>query len=468
MKNEQAYLLVISFNIFVVLFMIFTLLISSSILFFAFSLILLLLSVFMAIYHIAGAYYLNNSKKQEVEEFKIEKVQQIDILVPFCNEKISVVKQTLLSLKQMDYEKFSIILLDDSDKKNQEVEMFCKEQNIGYVWHKDKHGFKAGNLNDYLPNIKTEFFAIVDADEILINKDFLKHTYAIIKNKNVAYVQTIKSFKKGKTILSKTISKSFAFFFEDFNSSASEFGASMFLGSCALMRKKDIMDIGGFPENHLVEDTALSLKMDLAGKKGLFLPKRYFEAQPIYDFKKFEKQQYRYVFGNTMLFKEYLKNSFNFAGKNKKKTLHYLISLFGLHYISLSILFSVLMLIIASISYNYFFALGAFLVFIQMPVSSIIASAGFYRDWLFGILVYVLNFSLVNKRVKALIDVLANKKANFYGENNSENLDIVSIFACLIFSFLSHFLLISISLFISAILYSIALILRRYNYEKYI
>jgi len=69
-----------------------------------------------------------------------------------------------------DYPNLKFVILDDStqDAYKQEIDAFAKKHDIEVVRRKDKSGFKAGNMNNYLQSdADYDYFIILDSDEVI-------------------------------------------------------------------------------------------------------------------------------------------------------------------------------------------------------------------------------------------------------------------------------------------------------------
>jgi cellulose synthase/poly-beta-1,6-N-acetylglucosamine synthase-like glycosyltransferase len=86
------------------------------------------------------------------------------------------VETTALSCASLDYEHYSVNILDDSSDREimRKIDRFASRfEHVQVVRGKDRQGFKAGNLNHALAGVVTEpLFVVADSDEIP-PRDFL-------------------------------------------------------------------------------------------------------------------------------------------------------------------------------------------------------------------------------------------------------------------------------------------------------
>ncbi|MGB9703165.1 MAG: glycosyltransferase [Candidatus Micrarchaeales archaeon] len=392
---------------------------------FLLSLVTLFFSGIGALYFSLSYFYEKGFKKAG----NVDKdfLPNVAVVIPSFNEDPKMVEKNLLKLKEMDYPNFKIYLVDDSNKNEivKELKEFCRREGIVFIRRKDRKGFKAGALNNALKYIKEDFIALFDADEELINKKFLKETIGYFKDKNIAYVQTQKRYKK-RNLFEASVDSSHGFFSLFVQPSYAIKGNPIFAGSCGVVRKKVVEEVGGFPEI-VVEDAGFSLKAELKGYKGVYIPKLYAIGEPLENFSTFAKQQWRYSYGNHQLLSDYLKNFFKF---DLKRHIDYISLIFGLDFLSLGVVsFAFVSLFIAFLIYpKPTFDISALPEFIRKFVenfsisqqlimfnilsilltllASIILSKIYFNSVKLGFMNYFVNYALVFTRVKGGISSL--------------------------------------------------------------
>jgi cellulose synthase/poly-beta-1,6-N-acetylglucosamine synthase-like glycosyltransferase len=389
---------------------------------FLLSLLTLFFSGIGALYFVLSYFYEKNFEKVGKIKNQAQKFfPSVAIVMPTFNEDPKMVEKNLLKLKKMDYPNFKIYLVDDSNKEEivKELKSFCKKEGIILIRRKERKGFKAGALNNALKYIKEEFVAIFDADEELINKKFLKETIAYFKDPKVAYVQTQKRYKK-RNLFEASADSSHGFFSFFVQPGYAIKGNPIFAGSCGIFRKKVVEEIGGFPEI-VVEDAGFSIKAELKGYEGIYIPKLYAIGEPLENFSTFVKQQWRYSYGNHQLFSEYVKNFFKF---NLKRHVDYTSLIFGLDFLSFGVLsFSIISMLTAFLIYpKPTFDISALPEFIRKFVenftisqqliifnissilltilASLILSKIYFGSFKLGFMNYFVNYALVFARVK--------------------------------------------------------------------
>jgi cellulose synthase/poly-beta-1,6-N-acetylglucosamine synthase-like glycosyltransferase len=206
----------------------------------------------------------------------------VSIQLPIYNEKY-VVRRVVAACAEMaeayGVEKVRILILDDSDDDTvQEIDEVLKEYKkknyrMEVLRRPSRVGFKAGALQAALDHTKEEFIAIFDAD-FIPPADFLLQTIPYFSHdESVAIVQSRwSSVNKDYNLLTQAISHAIdvhflieqpgryvAGIFQNFN------------GSGGVLRKKAILEAGGWQADTLAEDLDLSYRMQILGYRILYL-----------------------------------------------------------------------------------------------------------------------------------------------------------------------------------------------------
>ncbi|HGN0024092.1 TPA: UDP-forming cellulose synthase catalytic subunit [Proteus mirabilis] len=194
----------------------------------------------------------------------------VDIFVPTYNEALQVVKPTLYACLNMDWpkDKLTIYLLDDGSRP--EFADFAKEIGIRYIT-REKHDFaKAGNINHALSKACGEYVAIFDCDHIP-TRSFLQFTMGwFLKDEKMALVQTPHHFfspdpfERNLGNFRETPNEGTLFYglVQDGNDT---WNAAFFCGSCAVLRRCALDEIGGLAVETVTEDAHTSLRLHRHG-----------------------------------------------------------------------------------------------------------------------------------------------------------------------------------------------------------
>ena len=203
----------------------------------------------------------------------------IDIFIVTHNESPKLLYQTINActfLQYPDPKKIHIYVCDDSNRL--EIKQLAKHFNVNYLGFDDNKHAKAGNLNYALSKTTSPYIATFDAD-MIVKRTFLMETipYFFIKDKNndtefmpMGLVQTPQSFYNQDLFQFHFFSKRIIpneqdFFSKEINVLKNANYAAIYTGSNALLSRKAINDIGGFPYHTITEDFETSIRLQKAG-----------------------------------------------------------------------------------------------------------------------------------------------------------------------------------------------------------
>ncbi len=200
----------------------------------------------------------------------------VDIYIPTYNEPLSVVRPTTMAAKCIDWpqDKINVYILDDG--KRDEFKAFAEEVGVGYLTRSDNNHAKAGNLNTAMKNTQGDFVAIFDCDHVP-TRSFLQMTMGdFLKDSKVALVQTPHHFYSADPFERNL--KNFAqipnenmLFYGLIQDGNDMWDATFFCGSCAVLRRSAVEEIGGFAFETVTEDAHTALKMQRKGYKTSYI-----------------------------------------------------------------------------------------------------------------------------------------------------------------------------------------------------
>jgi cellulose synthase (UDP-forming) len=194
----------------------------------------------------------------------------IDLLIPTYNEPLSVVKFTALAAMNIDWpaDKLNVYLLDDG--KREEFRRFAEEAGIGYMTRDDNKHAKAGNINHALETLSAPFVAIFDCDHVP-TRSFMQVTMGwFLRDNKLAMLQTPHHFYSPDPFERnldqfRTIPNEGELFYGIVQDGNDFWNATFFCGSCAVLRRKALDEIGGIAVETVTEDAHTSLRMQMNG-----------------------------------------------------------------------------------------------------------------------------------------------------------------------------------------------------------
>lgn len=200
----------------------------------------------------------------------------VDIYIPTYNEALEMVRDTVLAAQCIDYpeDKLNIYLLDDG--KRREFATFAAEVGVGYITRTNNAHAKAGNLNHAMTLTQGEFICVLDCDHVA-TRMFLQSTLGpFIEDPKLALLQTPHYFYSPDPFernlsVGRDIPNEGALFYGPIQQGNDNWNATFFCGSCAIIRRSALEEIGGFAVETVTEDAHTALKMQRRGWKSAFL-----------------------------------------------------------------------------------------------------------------------------------------------------------------------------------------------------
>ena len=194
----------------------------------------------------------------------------VDVLIPTYNEPLDVVRYTALGALNIDWpaDKLHVYILDDGRRK--EFERFAFEAGIGYKIRPDNKHAKAGNINTALKSMSSPYVAIFDCDHVP-TRSFLQMTMGwFLRDKKLAMLQTPHHFYSPDPFERnlgqfRVIPNEGELFYGIVQDGNDFWNATFFCGSCAVLRRTALDEIGGIAVETVTEDAHTSLRMQMNG-----------------------------------------------------------------------------------------------------------------------------------------------------------------------------------------------------------
>ena len=200
----------------------------------------------------------------------------VDVCIPSYNEPLELVRTTVLGVQSMDWpeEKLHVWILDDGDRDD--FQAFAKETGVGYIRREEHKGAKAGNINHALGKIHGEFVVIFDCDHIPV-RSFLTNTMGwMLRDRKIALVQTPHHFYSPAPYqrnlrLTDAVPQEDALFHVFIQRGNDTWNATLFCGSCTVIRREALDEIGGIATETVTEDAHTSLRLYRRGWRSAFI-----------------------------------------------------------------------------------------------------------------------------------------------------------------------------------------------------
>ena len=234
-----------------------------------------------------------------------EELPRVTVQLPIFNEQF-VIDRLIDAICAMDYprDRLEIQVLDDSTDETQTVAAGIVERYaalghpIAYIHRTNRHGFKAGALDEGLKVAKGEFVAIFDAD-FVPPTDWLMKVVHHFSDPAIGMVQTRWTHMNRDYSLLTQIEAILldGHFILEHGARARSGDFFNFNGTAGMWRIQAIVDGGGWQHDTLTEDTDLSYRSQLAGWKFKYLPEVECPSELPIEMTAFKTQQARWAKG---------------------------------------------------------------------------------------------------------------------------------------------------------------------------
>lgn len=237
------------------------------------------------------------------------KKPSVAVLVAARHEPREVLENTFITLKNIDYENKHLYFLDDSsdERYKREAEELCKTYGFSLFRRSERHGAKAGIINDCLKGLDEEYVAIFDADQNPM-PEFLNALVPIMeKDRKLAFIQTPQFYSNTE---SSRVARGSAFqqaVFYEYICEGKGLGQAMFCcGTNVIFRRKALVEVGGLDESTVTEDFATSIKFHVKGWTSLYYNHVSAFGMGPEDLESYFKQQFRWATGTISVLKKIL------------------------------------------------------------------------------------------------------------------------------------------------------------------
>ena len=200
----------------------------------------------------------------------------VDVFIPTYNEPLEVVKQTVFSAMQMDWpeDRLHVYVLDDG--RREEFRDFCEELGVGYLTRDNNAHAKAGNINAALAVTGSDYVTIFDCDHIP-TRSFLQICMGwFIRDPKLAMLQTPHHFFSPDPFEKNldtfhVMPNEGELFYGIVQDGNDLWNAAFFCGSCAIIKRAPLLEVGGVAVETVTEDAHTALKLSRHGYNTAYL-----------------------------------------------------------------------------------------------------------------------------------------------------------------------------------------------------
>lgn len=188
----------------------------------------------------------------------------VDVFVPTYDESPDIVRRTLIGALGMTYPNKKVHLLDDG--RRPAMRALAASLNAEYHVRADNSHAKAGNINAALAVTQSDLVAIFDCDHVPV-RSFLNVTVGFfVDDPKMALVQTPHHFYNADPFernlwLEGLVPPEQHVFYHSVQVGNDFWNSVLFCGSCAVLRRAALEEIGGIARETVTEDAHTSLRL---------------------------------------------------------------------------------------------------------------------------------------------------------------------------------------------------------------
>lgn len=232
----------------------------------------------------------------------------VAVLVASFNESAEVLEETLASVSAMDYAAAHVYVLDDSTKveSQQGAARVAATYGATLVHRTNRSGYKAGAINDLIPQLDEPYIALLDADQRPL-ASWLRDLVPYIESQpDLAFVQVPQVYVNSAGLpVAEAATYQQAVFFEYICEGKSDSNAMFCCGSNVILRRDALLSIGCtvngrrhyFDETSVTEDFATSFRLHANGWRTDYVNQPYVVGMGPETLPAYFTQQMRWAMG---------------------------------------------------------------------------------------------------------------------------------------------------------------------------
>jgi len=232
------------------------------------------------------------------------KEPRVAILIATYNEDKEILERTIVGAQFLRHQNKEVIVCDDN--RRDWLRDYCEKLGVRYMRRPTNKGQKAGNINHALDRlaedaVTPDFIAVLDAD-FVPHRGFLSRTLALFHDPEVGLVQTPQHFFNQDPIqhnfnLGRSYPDEQRFFFDHMQPSRDGWGIAFCCGTSSVCRWEALREIGGFNTESVTEDFMLTLALQNAGWRSVYLSEPLSEGLAPEGLKEYVSQRARWCLG---------------------------------------------------------------------------------------------------------------------------------------------------------------------------
>lgn len=267
--------------------------------------------MFHAFGYFRGIYQLNHSQESDWPKEQLTEYPPTAILIPARHEPAEILENTIISCYNLSYPNKTIYILDDSteQKYKEEARQIADKYGCRLFSRNQRHGAKAGIIDDCLKQLTEKYIAIFDVDQNPIGH-FLEETISTLEaDSKLAFVQSPQFYSNlNDSRIAFAADMQQAVFYEYVCEAKSSCDSMICCGTNVVLRRQALEDVGGFDETTVTEDFATSFKFHAKGWKTLYNNHVNTFGKGPEDLASYFNQQNRWAHGNVSVLKKVIAN----------------------------------------------------------------------------------------------------------------------------------------------------------------
>ena len=250
----------------------------------------------------------------------------VDVFVTVFDEPLQLVRRTVMGAKAIRYPHETWVL---DDGKRDEVAAMAAELGVGYLRRAGNEHAKAGNLNHALSVTSGEFILQLDADHIAL-PHMIDRLLGYFTDPTIGFVQSPHDFYNTDSFThvvndeGHRLWEENRIFFSLVQPGKDNWGASFFCGSCGMIRRAALKEVGGFSTQSVTEDMETSIALHGRGWKSRYHGETLAYGLAPASASQYHVQRLRWGTGSMQILRKL--NPLRYPGLNWKQRLQYLAS----------------------------------------------------------------------------------------------------------------------------------------------
>ena len=272
--------------------------------------ILLIITVLVSSMYLIMSIYILFKRRKKDEYTHNGELPFVTVQIPTYNEIVAV--RCAQACLEFDYpkNKYEILIGDDSNKPevSDKIAEFAKNHSsIKVIKRESNYGYKPGNLNNMLKHSKGDIITVFDSD-FVPKEDFLRRiVQPFMKDEKIAGVQARWKFINANQNMIATLGAAIVIICHHIALSFiyGRKKITLLCGSAEAVRKKTLIELGGWDNGNLTEDIEFALRLLKNGYNIEYLEDLECDSEVPYTLKDLYRQQMRWAYGVTSSWKKH-------------------------------------------------------------------------------------------------------------------------------------------------------------------